>query len=96
MEQFRNVLTRAFGGAGEEVIPDVHQIRLQDGDALLVCSDGLTGVVDDEQITATVFAHSSPQAACDELIELAPESGAPDNVTVVLMRVYARSPACEA
>lgn len=87
---FHNVLTRAFGGDGEEVIPDVHQIRLTDGDALLLCSDGLTAVVDDEQIAATVFEHPSPQSACDELIELALKKGGPDNVTAVLMRVYAR------
>jgi len=85
---FRNVLTRAFGGHGEEVIPDVYQIRLHDGDALLLCSDGLTGVVDDNLIASTVFAHDAPQKACDELIQLALEKGGPDNITVVLLRAF--------
>jgi protein phosphatase len=90
---FQNVLTRAFGAQGEEVIPDVHQIQLQDGDALLLCSDGLTSVVDDQQITATVFAHNAPQAACDELVQLALNNGGPDNVTALLLRVFAREKA---
>ncbi len=86
--RFHHVLTRVFGGEGDEVIPDVHQIHLRDGDALLLCSDGLTGVVDDSKIATTVFAHTSPQAACDELIQLALEGGGPDNITVVLLRIF--------
>lgn len=85
--RFRNVLTRAFGGDGQEVIPDVHQLRLHDGDALLLCSDGLTGVVRDEEIAATLFARNSAQEACDQLIQLALERGGPDNVTALVLRV---------
>ena len=58
---FQNVLTRAFGGRGEEVIPDVYQIRMKDGDALLLCSDGLTAVVDDNQIARTVSPTRHPK-----------------------------------
>lgn len=95
VERFQNVLTRAFGAEGDEVVPDVHQVRMQDGDALLLCSDGLTAVVEDEQIKESVFAHTAPQAACDELIQKALDNGAPDNVTVVLLRVFARRPAAQ-
>ncbi len=90
--RFHHVLTRVFGGEGDEVIPDVHQIRLLDGDALLLSSDGLTGVVDDARITAAVFGHTSPQAACDELIQMALDGGGPDNITVVLLRICAQQP----
>jgi protein phosphatase len=89
---FHNVLTRAFGVDGAEVIPDVHQIHLNDGDALLLCSDGLTGVVSDEEIRKSVFGHSLPQAACDELIQKALDNGGPDNVTALLLRVHALKP----
>jgi serine/threonine protein phosphatase PrpC len=87
--RFRNVLTRAFGGDGEEVVPDVHQIQLRDGDALLLCSDGLTAVVQDAEIASLVFSHVEPQVACDKLIELALDRGGPDNITVVLVRLFA-------
>ncbi len=91
--RFRSVLTRAFGGDGSEVVPDVHRVQLRDGDALLLCSDGLTTVVKDAEIAATIFSTVDPQSACDRLVELALERGGPDNITVVLMRVYAFLPA---
>ena len=87
--RFRSVLTRAFGGDGGEVVPDVHQIHLRDGDALLLCSDGLTAVVQDAEIASLVFSHVEPQGACDKLIELALDRGGPDNITVVLVRLLA-------
>ena len=90
IRKFRSVLTRAFSGTAEEVVPDVHQIRLHDGEAILVCSDGLTHVVKDEEIARVVADQPTPQAACDALVALALERGAPDNVTTVLARVSAR------
>jgi serine/threonine protein phosphatase PrpC len=80
----RNVLTRALGvsdAAELEIISD----RLAAGDALLLCSDGLTGHLDADDITAALD-EQDPQAVCDCLIALTLERGARDNVTVVVLR----------
>ncbi len=86
--RFRSVLTRAFGGDGGEVVPDVHEVHLKDGDALLLCSDGLTAVVNDQEIAHIVFQHVEPQDACDKLIQMALDRGGPDNITVIVLRLY--------
>lgn len=83
----RNILTRAVGSA-EEVDPDVSQQDLQPGDVLLLCSDGLTTMVEDADIARAVLAHPDDlEAACVALVRLANEKGGDDNVTVVLLRV---------
>ncbi|HVP14164.1 MAG TPA: Stp1/IreP family PP2C-type Ser/Thr phosphatase [Terriglobales bacterium] len=83
----RNVVTRSVG-VGPEVEIDVEPFpqRLEPGDTLLVCSDGLHGVVTDEEILER--ASGDDLASCGRsLIELARERGGPDNITVVLARV---------
>ncbi len=81
----RNLLTRALG-AEESVVVDIDSLKLKDGDRLLLCSDGLHGVVSDDDIQATMNDKNEPQAACDVLVSLANERGGPDNVTVVIVR----------
>jgi serine/threonine protein phosphatase PrpC len=77
----RSVLMRALGRhASVEV--DVGFERLQAGDVLVICSDGLTGLVHDEEIAAYAGRHA-PAALAEELVGLANQRGAPDNVTVV-------------
>ena len=68
--------------------PDIHPLQLQDGDAVLLCSDGLSNIVTDEEIGRLVFDHAEPQQACDALIALALEPRRSDNVTAVLARVF--------
>ncbi len=82
----RNLLTRALG-TKESVSIDTDSLNLYEGDLLLLCSDGLHGVVSDDQIRASLMYKKDPQAACDELVRLANELGGPDNVTVVVARV---------
>lgn len=85
----RNILTRAVGSQ-EDVQVDVVQQDLQPGDALLLCSDGLTTMLDDPQILETLLAHAAdPERACRALIDRANERGGDDNVTVVLIRAEA-------
>ncbi len=85
----RNILTRAVGSQ-EDVEPDLVEQDLRPGDTLLLCSDGLTTMVEDADILKTVLAHADdPKAACRALIDLANERGGDDNVTVVLARVPA-------
>jgi protein phosphatase len=82
--RFHHVLTQAIGipGAGGE--PDVRRVRLEDGDRLLLCTDGLTKMVDEAAIAAELRREGPADAACRALIELALEAGGRDNVTAVL------------
>ena len=85
----RNILTRAVGSQ-EDVEPDLVEQDLRPGDILLLCSDGLTTMVEDADILKTVLAHADdPKTACRALIDLANERGGDDNVTVVLARLLA-------
>ncbi len=90
LSKFRSVLTKAFGGDASEVAPDVLQLELEDGDALLLCSDGLSNTVTDAEMAELVQPSFDPQQTCDRLIEKALERGAPDNVTALLARVVVR------
>jgi protein phosphatase len=80
----RHILTNALGGSTEHVEVDVDVIRLENGDRLLLCSDGLTDLVDDDAITETLAAKPASGDACDRLIELALDAGGRDNVTVIV------------
>jgi protein phosphatase len=81
----RHMLTRALGiDAGVE--PDILTLHLQTGDRLLLCTDGLTKMLSDEDILNVLNdSKREAQAVCDELVRLANERGGQDNVTVVLV-----------
>ncbi len=74
-----------YVGMKEDVSPDVRTIRPQQGDRLLLCSDGLTGMVPDEQIRDVLQANPEPEAACQALIAAANEAGGKDNITVLVV-----------
>jgi serine/threonine protein phosphatase PrpC len=78
----RHVVTRALG-TGDETEADYWLLPVQDGDRLLICSDGLTGELTDEQIFQILSAEAHPQDAVDSLIQAALRSGGRDNVTVI-------------
>ena len=80
----RHILTNALGGSAEHVEVDVDLLRLEDGDRLLLCSDGLTDLVDDDTITKTLDRHQTSSDACDELLQLALDGGGRDNITVIV------------
>jgi protein phosphatase len=89
----RNILTRAVGSQ-EVVEPDLVEQDLIEGDCLLLCSDGLTTMLDDADILKTLRAHEEDlEAGCRALIDQANDRGGDDNVTVVLVRAAARSSA---
>lgn len=81
----RSVITRAIG-VSNDVDVDSMSLELQPGDQLLLCSDGLSGVVEDEDIARTLVEVHDPDDAVDALIELANDAGGPDNITVLLLR----------
>jgi len=81
----RNVITRSLGNR-PDVEVDFSEEGLLAGDTLVLCSDGLSGQVYDEEIRDVVLA-LEPQEAAEHLVSLANERGGPDNITVVIVRV---------
>jgi PPM family protein phosphatase len=81
----RSVITRAVGVA-DDVEVDAMHVALRDGDRIMLCSDGLSGVLDDERIAALV-RDLEPAAAVDALIDAANAAGGPDNITVLIVTV---------
>lgn len=81
---FRNVLTRAVGSV-EEAAPSHRTETLEPGDALLLCSDGLTDSVPEDRWPGIVHGHDGPASAVQTLIEAGLANGAGDNVSVVLL-----------
>ena len=80
----RHVLTNALGGSSENVEVDTDRLQLEDGDRLLLCSDGLTDLVDDGTITTLLREATGSSDACQRLVQRALDSGGRDNVTVVV------------
>jgi protein phosphatase len=80
----RHVLTAAIGVLGDDVDPQVQRFKLHGGDKLLLCTDGLTGMVDDATIAQVMGEAKSAQNACQALVDLALSAGGNDNITVVL------------
>lgn len=81
---FRNVITQALGNGGELEV-EVQEMPLSDSERLLLCSDGLSGMVSDQQIWDIVRQAPSYQAAVESLIEAARAAGGEDNITAVLV-----------
>jgi serine/threonine protein phosphatase PrpC len=82
----RNVITRALGGA-LQVSPDASEIECRPGDVYLLCSDGLTGMVPEEEILRLVNENDGDlETTAQKLIDTANERGGLDNVTAVLVR----------
>jgi len=80
------VITRALGGA-LSVSPDATEVETQPGDVFLLCSDGLTGMVPEEEILRLVTENEDDlEKACEHLIETANERGGVDNITAILVK----------
>ena len=80
----RSVITRALGTDGM-VKPDIFPISLEPGDRLLICSDGLSGMVAEQDIALLLGTGDDPQSIAQSLVEAALEGGGEDNVTVVVL-----------
>lgn len=79
----RNVITRAIG-VRSPVRIDFFDVKLEDGDIILLCSDGLTTMVEDEDIRQIVKKSSSPKEAAQKLVNEANKNGGKDNISVVI------------
>jgi serine/threonine protein phosphatase PrpC len=82
----RNIITRSLGGDLELEV-DIFEERVGSGDSVLLCSDGLSNLVPGSEIGVVVSQSKNANAAVNELIELAKQRGAPDNVTAVLLNI---------
>jgi serine/threonine protein phosphatase PrpC len=82
----RNIIYRVIGDQ-PRVEADVFEKRLDPGEALLLCSDGLSRMMPEEQIWQIWRTATSPQEACDRLVEAANQAGGEDNITVVIVQV---------
>jgi serine/threonine protein phosphatase PrpC len=82
----RHVLTAAIGSLDERIEPQVQRFRLMPCDQLLLCTDGLTEMVEDELIADVLREATSAKSACQNLIDLALSAGGTDNITVALAR----------
>jgi protein phosphatase len=77
-----HILTDVIGGRGRTQV-DIEHLRLLDGDTLLLCTDGLTNVVDDERIAALIAGPRRLQEQCEALVALAGRVGT-DDITVLM------------
>lgn len=83
--EYKNVITRVLGNE-ETVKADLRRESLEDGDCFLLCSDGLTSVVEDNEIQNILAnADDNLETACSHLTALATEKGSQDNITVVIV-----------
>ena len=82
----RNVLYRALG-QNEPFEPDSSSFPLPRGGHIMLCSDGMWGLLTNEQIISTIRNNPKPEIACQILVNAANEAGGPDNISVVLVRI---------
>lgn len=86
----KNLVTRAVG-VEDTVLLETHLHDVMPGDMYLLCSDGLSDMLDDDSIAQVLQAHDSPEAAGVALIDAANDAGGKDNIAVVLVRVRGQS-----
>ena len=83
---FRNLLTRTLGNAPRVEVDLFRGVRLEPGDALILVSDGVTGYLDEADLSAAMQAAPSAQAAAERLVQEAVARGGADNATAVVVR----------
>ena len=86
-QQYLHMITRAMG-IGETVNPDTTEILFQEGDSLVICSDGLSDKAFPEEICEIVEQHE-PETSCRKLVDMANERGGDDNITVIVLKLGA-------
>lgn len=88
--EIKNILTRALGiGTNAEI--DLAEMNLAANDILLLCSDGLSNMVDDETMLTVVTTTDDPALACEQLISMANANGGRDNITVIIAYIIKKN-----
>ncbi len=83
----KNIITRAIG-VKENIMIDFFDVKLKPGDTILLCSDGLTNMVDDEDIRILMAQQVDIAGKAEKLIETANQNGGKDNITVVVIEPF--------
>ena len=81
----KNIITRAVG-ADRNVLIDFFEVDLSEGDVILMCSDGLSNMIGDDDINKIIKKHKNVEDMVDELVKVANHNGGRDNIGVVLVR----------
>jgi len=84
--QWRHIVTNVLGGTETGVRVEMQKTELETCDVMLLCTDGLTDMLTDEQMAAILAAEREPQSACEHLVAAANEQGGNDNITAVVAR----------
>jgi PPM family protein phosphatase len=87
--RWRHVITNAVGGNSSEVRVEVHKVQLEGGDRVLLCSDGLTEMLPEEEINHVLRTEAVPEQACRRLMTRANNAGGRDNITAVVVHFRA-------
>ena len=87
----RSVITRALGSC-TDTMPDIYEINVSAGDRIMLCSDGLSGMVEDADIQSTMLRIRDPQQCSEQLVKQALANGGYDNVSVVVFDVEGKAP----
>ena len=83
----RNIITRAVGG-WNDIEVDFFEVELEEGDQILICSDGLTDMLEDEEIFEIINEKQEKEEVLDALIEAANEYGGNEHITVILTEAF--------
>jgi serine/threonine protein phosphatase PrpC len=87
-QDLSHILTDAIGAPGAHPLVEVERFQLQDHDCVLLCTNGLTDMIDDDRIAEVLALRRQPGQQCDTLLEMANRAGGGDNVTVVLAEYH--------
>jgi serine/threonine protein phosphatase PrpC len=87
-----NVLWNALGAGSSEIVADIHHVDLQEGDRILLCSDGLNKHIENREIQSVLSRMETPISTCEFLIDRANELGGSDNITAVVADLGSNSP----
>ncbi len=82
----KNLITRCLG-AESKAQPDLYEVKMNQGDFLLLCSDGLSNTLTDQELLYEILYGGTPKSCCQRLLDMALSRGAPDNVTAVLIQM---------
>jgi serine/threonine protein phosphatase PrpC len=82
----KNIITRALG-ANTVVEPDFFEVDLKEGDTVLMCSDGLTSMLEDETIERIIRENEDPEIAADTLVRHANQNGGKDNIAIIIIKI---------
>jgi len=82
----KNLITRCLGSE-RQARTDLYEVELREGEFLLLCTDGLSNTLTDQELLYEILHGGTPESCCQRMLDIALERGAPDNVTAVLIQI---------